>query len=223
MAEKKYTRSTTKSEDRDIGFKEVQEMLFSDTFMNRFCDMISTRINGNLETLIDNLNTKLSNAEVKINALEEQNRNFCKRLDQMEQYSRRNNLRIFGLPEVRGENTDIVIAEFFHNKLSLTLPTTAIDRSHRIGKEGKGPRAVIVKFCSYRDRQLVFLRKKQLKGTSFVITEDLTVQRLLLKRKAIEKFGSRNVWTTDGRVTIKIGEKIQKVEEEAELLMLNKF
>lgn len=220
MAEKKCTRSASKSEDKDIGFRDVQEMLFSDNFMNKFCDTISARINGKLETLIENLNSKVCNAEVKINALEKENENLGKRLDRIEQYSRRNNLRIFGLPELNGENTDAVIIDFFRDKLFLTFPPSALDRSHRVGKTGQNPRAIIVKFCRYRDRELVFQKKKQLRGTNYVITEDLTVQRVLLKRKAIEKFGIKNVWTADGRVNVKIGGKVHKLETEVELLQL---
>ena len=53
-------------------------------------------------------------------------------------------------------------------KLRLEVDKSMIDRSHRIGpkKKDQKPRAIIVKFCSYRDRSKVFYNKKMLKGSN---------------------------------------------------------
>ena len=56
--------------------------------------------------------------------------------DEMEQYSRRNTLRVSGVPE--SENDDIVdsMLHLFNGKLELDPPFTYenIDRIHRVGK-----------------------------------------------------------------------------------------
>ena len=85
------------------------------------------------------------------------------------------------------------------------LPRNAIDRSHRLGRATGGisgggkPRPIILKFVSYQDRSAVFARKKQLKGTKIVITENLTKRRAELLAKARATASVKATWTADGR------------------------
>ena len=108
-------------------------------------------------------------------------------IDELEQYGRRNAVRVFGIPEIKRnkkdgpvkfENTDALVLNVFKNKLNLNLSYHDISRSHRVGKPRDGrPRPIIVKFVSYRRKREVFSCKKKLKGTDLTITEDLTAQR----------------------------------------------
>ena len=50
-----------------------------------------------------------------------------------EQYSRRNCARFFGIPEIKGENTDKIVLEVAKEKLGINLRLDDIDRSHRVG------------------------------------------------------------------------------------------
>ena len=81
-----------------------------------------------------------------------------------------------------------------------------IDRSHRLGRttggvSGRGkPRPIILKFVSYQDRSAVFARKKQLKGSKIVLTENLTRRRAELLAKARATAGVKATWTADGRI-----------------------
>ena len=54
------------------------------------------------------------------------------KLDEAEQYSRRNCLLIHGVPETDNENTDEKVKAFCKNKLNIKLPVTDfdLDRSH---------------------------------------------------------------------------------------------
>ena len=82
----------------------------------------------------------------------------------------------------------------------------AIDRSHRLGRATGGisgggkPRPIILKFVSYQDRSAVFARKKQLKATKIVITENLTKRRAELLAKARDTASVKATWTADGRI-----------------------
>lgn len=129
------------------------------------------------------------------------------RTDELEQYQRRNNLRVFGVDEVSGEDTDRIVKELCRDKLGVDLPHTAICRSHRVGRQPQpGPdgkkrhRAIIVRFTSYQVRREVYGAKKKLKGTGVTIREDLTGRRMEVLRGATATHGVRSTWTQDGRI-----------------------
>lgn len=141
-------------------------------------------------------------------AVKEIDERLLERTDELEQYQRRNNVRIFGIEETAGENTDQIVAELCRGKLGVVdLTVEALCRTHRVGRPPKpGPngekrhRPIIVRFTSYRDRRLVYESKKKLKGTGIIIREDLTARRLELLQRATAVHGVRSTWTQDGRV-----------------------
>lgn len=51
----------------------------------------------------------------------------------LEQYSRRANIRLYGIPETERENTDKLMLDLLRDKMALSLSLGDIDRSHRIG------------------------------------------------------------------------------------------
>lgn len=125
-------------------------------------------------------------------------------LDEREQYSRRNNIRIFGIKESEDENTDQIVLKVA-SQLQVPLSVQQIDRSHRVGRKGTKPRPIIVKLVSYKQRQALFMAKKGLKGTKPFICEDLTITRRVLLKKAVETYSSEKVWTSDGTILVDIG------------------
>ncbi|KAG8330531.1 hypothetical protein J6590_061300 [Homalodisca vitripennis] len=56
---------------------------------------------------------------------------LAERTDDLEQYQRRDNLRIFGIEETVGEDTDKLVEELYRDKLGVELPPESISRSHR--------------------------------------------------------------------------------------------
>ena len=77
-----------------------------------------------------------------------------------------------------------------------------LDRTHRIGKkrtDGK-PRPIIVKFCRYNRRRMIFQHKKKLKGKGISITESLTEKRIKELNAARTQYEFKNVWSQDGRI-----------------------
>lgn len=131
-------------------------------------------------------------------------------IDELEQYGRRNALRVSNeWPEVENENTDLLILSMANDQLGVQLEPTDISRSHRVGSSfAKKPRPVLVKFTSYRARERVFRARTKLKnsGTNIFINEDLTKTRGQLAynaRKLKKDKAILDTWTYDCRVFVK--------------------
>ena len=130
--------------------------------------------------------------------------------------SNNNCLLFHGVPETdadtsSADTTESVIS-LCQGKLDVNVSRELIDRSHRLGQRHVGPsgeykpRPIIVKFRSYETRRLVFSAKRRLKGTKFVVTENLTRRRndLLKKVRSLDTVSC--AWTTDGRIVCLLGD-----------------
>ena len=105
------------------------------------------------------------------------------------------------------ENTDNVAIEVF-KKAEVEVAKSAINRSYWLGKRSANrTRPIIVSFCSYREKKLVYDSKKNLKGSKLLITESLTKTRYALLQQCWETYGKRNCWTYDGRIWVSVGEE----------------
>ncbi|KAJ8895317.1 hypothetical protein PR048_000642 [Dryococelus australis] len=122
--------------------------------------------------------------------------------DELEQYQRRSNLRVFGVPESEKEDTDSLVLDVVHNKLQLPhVNIIEIDRSHRVGaKKTSVPHA-----------------KRFLAKSGVTIREDLAMERPALLNVAIGKYGLHNVWTADGRIVVKSGARHFQISRSEEL------
>ena len=81
-----------------------------------------------------NLLLAKNNSEIKELNTRVTEQNKC---DELEQYSRRNVIRIRGIPEKAGEETDAVIRELVEKKLGVKIAAHDIVRSHRVGRKGE--------------------------------------------------------------------------------------
>ena len=139
-------------------------------------------------------------------------------LDDLEQYTRKHNLEIHGIPQTPDENiAERVIA--LGNALNVTIRNDDIDICHRL-QTSKNPsrhKPIIVRFKSYRAKKELYGARKQLKGQNlnqvfnggdFVyLNENLTRMRRQLfaevwKRKKLEHWHS--AWTIDGKIFVKL-------------------
>jgi exosome complex exonuclease DIS3/RRP44 len=157
------------------------------------------------DKVISQLSQKVSSLEVQVEALE--------------QYSRRNCLRLAGAPETENEDVVEKTLQIFNDKMELDPPITIdeIDRIHRIGKkEDSKTRGIIVKFATYRSRRRVLDSRKKLKSDSvplseaMFLSEDLTRQRdkLLYEFRCLKRNKTiDDLWTHDGTVLIRDSHK----------------
>lgn len=133
-----------------------------------------------------------------------------RKIDEAEQYSRRNCLLLHGLAEKPNEDPHAAAIDIINGKLNVNLNSRDFDRAHRLGRPKRsmaevvttGKRPIIIKFLRYQDRDLVWKAKRMLKDSGLLLTESLTSTRHRLLQDARERFGVRNVWTQDGRVII---------------------
>ena len=90
------------------------------------------------------------------------------KVNDLEQYTRKNSIRIHGLKEaVSGhENTYDLVCDYINSNLKLD---TDIEVAHRVGPKIRGPkpRSIIVKFLQRSDKLAVMLNRKMLKGSGF--------------------------------------------------------
>ncbi|KAL8563012.1 hypothetical protein ACOMHN_004704 [Nucella lapillus] len=86
------------------------------------------------------------------------------RVDQLEQYGRRNYVRITSVPEVKGERKDDVVKALC-KQIDIEITDDMIDRSHRVGRQlsvGEAQnRPILVQFCSYRYTSMVMGARKK--------------------------------------------------------------
>ena len=167
---------------------------------------ISSVISKSLDTHMQHIQKLLKQKDDKIAKLEngiEQLRTDC---DELEQYERRNSLRLNSVPEIKDEVTDVTVIKLART-VGVTLQPSDISRSHRIGKPSSDPRkpiALLVKFATYRAREKVYEKRKEAGG--FYVTEDLTKLRdgIFYKARQARNTGTfKHVWCRDGRIKIR--------------------
>ncbi|KAL0153160.1 hypothetical protein M9458_051531 [Cirrhinus mrigala] len=118
---------------------------------------------------------------VQVAAVIAENKHLWEKVDDLDAYKRRWNLKISGVPEEAGENVKMVAMDIF-SRISPGLRDglqTSIDVAHRIGQRDPDafPRRIIVQFLSRTHRDRIWLDSKNsevLRQKGIKITEDLT-------------------------------------------------
>ena len=154
------------------------------------------------------------------------------RVNDLDQYHRRINIEVAGVPESEGEN----VREKVLKVLKEAAPTTSdddIDVTHRLGQkreEGGAvpgrPRPIIVRFATRRARDAVYDGRRKLKETStrrmglsrmdgkVFINENLAPTKKALLKKANEKrkqAGWRFLWTVNGTILVRKSQNVPPV------------
>lgn len=166
---------------------------------------ISNKIMEKMGTLIKNTETILME---EMKALKKENEALKEQLDDLEQHSRCNNVRIHGVEEESNENVELKVLDLFKNKMNLNISPELIQSCHRVGRQdnlqgSKKSRCIIVRMVSIRQQMEIMNNRKKLKGTNVFITEDLVRSRLRVFKMAQKKFGNKNVWTIRGKIMVK--------------------
>lgn len=173
--------------------------MISEDMINKISGKLFEKIDQRLSKMEETINgfmKQINDNSYKLEELE-------KRIDSNEQYSRLNNLRIYGVKDLKNENTEDEVISIITNKLGIELPRTSIERCHRIGSfAAQKSRPILVRFAAFRVRCEVYKNKKMLKKSGVVIREDLTKSRLETLKKAVDKLGPKNVWTLNGNIHI---------------------
>ena len=113
-----------------------------------------------IEAGLTSVNADIEAVERKEEQREEKIKNLENQILYQEVYNRRENLRIFGIPEAAQgvENTSEVVYKFFEDELELeNARDIEFQRIHRLGKKKAGyPRPIIARFLRFPEREFIF-------------------------------------------------------------------
>ncbi|CAF1095119.1 unnamed protein product [Didymodactylos carnosus] len=201
---------------KDIITAVINSSTFIDTLtqqMQTIFDGLDIRINEQGEHMkkltnkineLDNIVVKQSEMIAVMKAcsekIQKEETGIKDKLNHLEQYDRRLNLRIFGIPEKSQESTDVVVLDLAR-KLDIPIDVADLSRSHRAGalissrQEQKNKsqsekikhRALLVRFTSYRASKAFYSNRtflNQVGCSNVIIREDLTKDNLNLLKYA---------------------------------------
>ena len=224
MVEEDLTKTKLMAEDIQ-SIKENQE------FISNQYDDIRTELTK-IKQHIEEKDKKINQLEQNINWLNEELLKEIEKNDALNQYGRRENLELHGIPVQKNENTDeIVISMMKH--INIDLKASDISISHRLHSkfnqkertsEDKSHPPIIVKFVRRQIRNQIYnkrthLRKVQNFGvagmTDLFINENLTpkIKQLFGKANHLRKErGYKFIWTNNGMIYVRKNEKAQSLQ-----------
>ena len=153
----------------------------------------------NINSLKDEI---ISLKDTAIKRLQEENERLCVKYQQLEnrvaliqsshdvleQYSRRNNLVISGIPDsIQDSDLESTVASILSD-IDVNIESREVEECHRIGKSNNGSKKTIIRFVNRKYCKKALLNRKQLErmiwkkhqlvgGSRIFINENLTVKK----------------------------------------------
>ena len=147
------------------------------------------RLDEEIATVKDDISKMKSDVRLIERDLLDPN-DVSEKLIELEDRSRRNNLRFDGLTEDTNETWDDCerkIQKILSDKLEIT-EDVEIERCHRMGKrKGNRPRTIICKFLRFKDKQKILKNAKKLKNSGIYIYEDFCNDTMELRKSLWEE------------------------------------
>jgi len=172
-------------------------------FKDQIRDMLKnvlSKVNSRMNVLED----KVKELEGKAKNIGESNRRLQIDLNRQIQYSKKDNLRIFGLEEKTDENCREEISNLVKTKLKVKILPADISTAHRLPKTQKQKhKSMIVRFKDRTQRREILKVRKLLKGTGISIGEDITRDNMTLIQDAEKSGRFESVWFHNGKVLAK--------------------
>ena len=147
---------------------------------------------GHSISKLEESNTKLEmdNSELRnrVSELKYAEQVRANELNELQQYTRRNSIRIYGIDDPDKSEASHVTSErvikLLNNELGMTVQPRDIDITHRMGRfNPSGNRPIICKFVSRTVKIQTINMRRKLKGKAVVIREDLTIKNAKLLEK----------------------------------------
>ena len=180
--------------------------------------------NDTLRAKVNELETKIARTEeqhvVEVNEMQKEQATMENKLqelalqhDELEQYTRKVNLEIYGIPERKDEDLVNVVLDLAE-RLDVDLLPEDIDITHRLNKKKEKSRPIIIRFANYCSKDQMYRSRLKLRklnvqsmgAEKIFINENLTARRAALFKRARDKSRSNKgwrVWTMDGKIFIK--------------------
>ena len=139
---------------------------------------------------INSISTKITNIKISLNK-------FCDKIVDLENRSRRNNLRIVGIPEKPGETleeSDELMKSTLIEKLGLNTGPP-IERAHRTGKSSRSgssqtrdvPRPIVCQLYDWKEKEHILKQARILKPTSLFVNEDVAQTTMAKRREQMSR------------------------------------
>jgi len=147
-----------------------------------------------------------SDLSTEIDAVRAETRQSLLLSNDNEQYSRRNNLRIFGFKPNQDENCNTAASRFIKSHLHVPVTDTEIELAHMTyGSNGttsgqqRRP-TMLIRFSSKEKRDQVIRARRSLKGTHYAISEDLTSLNIKTMNRIRNDIQVRTSWSWNGKI-----------------------
>ena len=211
-------------DDQDVRFKLALEEALGDPQIQAKLKATVKAANHDLLEVVASLRDEvrslrgaLADRDTTIAALQSEVQVLQDDYDALEQYGRRNGLRISGIPEQVNEDTTTAIVNLANDVLKVEPPLQCddISISHRLRKPRNArphePAPIIVRFLRRTDRNRVISERKQLKDYNqdrdfkIYVNEDLTTRRakLFAKMRTLQKKRLlKQAWTYNGNIKV---------------------
>ncbi|KAJ8981734.1 hypothetical protein NQ317_008995 [Molorchus minor] len=204
LAGKALRSGSTNNPEETGSFTEEQLEKLITKVCSNFVNQLESKIDKKFERLelkLTETTNLLKMLGDKVNCNEKAISSLSQKSDYLEQYLKRNALRIHGITESENENIVAKVIDFINAKLKISCDPRDIDSAYRLGGANPNqPRIILVNFVQNIIRNEVLGARKYLKGTAFTIFEDLTPERYELLSTAKRKFGKNKVWSAGGKV-----------------------
>lgn len=181
-----------------------------------------------IEDRYEQIESRIFDVEQVVEAVEKENRVLKKEneslreslkktqseLNDLEQYGRRWNLRVFGVPEQQQEDVLKKVMDV-SGQVGVDITPNDVEACHRVGavggapasqRGGRGsrPRAIIVRLKDRGIRDKILANRKDLKGKKITIAEDLTYENSRRSTLAYKHSATMSTWTKNGKVFAKL-------------------
>lgn len=222
------SRTVEHRQDLELPLKnEIAEMFKAlETSIKSEISMLRTDL-GNLLARVERAEDIMEQQEREISDLKEQVKitqqnqiKICYRIEDQENRSRRQNLRIHGVPEKRGEDLRKTVADIFSPLLELGVEDfPKIERVHRIGRldTSRTERScdIIMRFRFYADKENIWVKLRgntplQFEEARIQLFADLakdTLARRRLLKPLLEQMTIQNIKYTWGFPACLLGSK----------------
>ena len=164
-----------------------------------------------IETKTDKTEAEKKKTEILTDTVKQQERRLRqleREQNDLQQYTRRWNLRVYKVPEDKAESADDCVSKvcsIFSDKVGVPVNAADIEVAHRVGQRSStGSRPIIDRFFDRKKRDEVLRNRRNLKRKVFVVGEDLTYANYQVSKKAMEHSATLAVWSSNGRILAKV-------------------
>lgn len=166
-----------------------------------------------LKTEIRSKDTQIEKLNTEIRAAVNENNKESKKYEELantaEQYSRRNNLRMTGVPGDQDRQSSIAttnqVVSLVNRYLNIPINESDIDIAHRLGKFKQGEnRPIIIKFVRRQIKVDIVKNSKSFKGSRIFVNEDLTKlnAEVLASARLKDPQHVERAWSFEGNIYV---------------------